>query len=153
MLPLWQALQSGSIQNRSEQAAILRQIESALSDAQIEAIGVMRLTFTDMNDWAAANGVELPQFGPVRRGRPGWRARRYVGRGAGPPFARRCRTCRPKSAGSDSRRWALNLPENAGAGGPEAGQGGPRAGGRFNVLMTPLTRTPAESSNDLAGAH
>ena len=104
MLPLWQALQSGSIQNPSERAAIMRQIEGALSEAQIEAIGAMQLTFTDMTDWAQANGIEMPQFGQggrqgqarrartrrARRARrtgktrgPGRHICRYVGRGTG----------------------------------------------------------------------
>lgn len=143
MLPLWQALQSGSIQNQSERAAILRQIESALTDAQIEAIGAMRLTFTDMNDWAAANGVELPQFGQGGQGGEGGQG----GRGGAladmseeerAAFREEMQNLSPDERRVRLQEMGIELPENAGAGGPQAGQGGPRAGGRFNVLMTPL---------------
>ena len=123
MLPLWQALQSGSIQNQSERAAILRQIEGALSEAQIEAIGAMQLTFTDMNDWAQASGIELPQFG--QRGRQGQGGQGGQGGQArvayllicrkrnGLRFGKKCRICHPKSALSDCGKWELKFPKVA----------------------------------------
>ena len=140
MLPLWQALQSSSIQNQSERAAILRQIESALTDAQIEAIGAMRLTFTDMNDWAAANGVELPQFGQFGQGGEGGRggALADMSEEERAAFREEMQNLSPEERRERLQEMGIELPENAGAGGPQAGQGGPRAGGRFNVLMTPL---------------
>ena len=71
MLPLWQALQSGSIQNQSERVAILRQLEGQFTLPQVEAISALQLTFADMNDWAEANGIELSQFGQGGQGRQG----------------------------------------------------------------------------------
>ena len=147
MLPLWQALQSGSIQNQSERDAILRQIEGQFTEAQIEAVAAMRLTFTDMNDWAQANGVELPQFRQGGQGRQGGAG----GQGDGGPggiladmsederaaFREEMQNLSPEQRRARLQEMGIEIPENAGAA-PQAGQAGPRAGGRFALLMTPL---------------
>ena len=85
MLPLWQALQSGSIQNQSERVAILRQLEGQFTQPQVEAISALQLTFADMNDWAEANGIELPQFGQGGQGSQGGQGRQSAAAGQGGP--------------------------------------------------------------------
>ncbi len=146
MLPLWQALQSGSIQNQSERVAILRQLEGQFTQPQVEAISALQLTFADMNDWAEANGIELPQFGQGGQGRQGAAA----GRG-GPggifadmseeeraAFRQEMQNMSPEQRTERLQELGVEIPANAGAEGPQAGQAGPRAGGRFGILMTPL---------------
>ena len=141
MLPLWQALQSGSIQNQSERAAILRQIEGTLSEAQIEAIGAMQLTFTDMNDWAQASGIELPQFG--QRGRQGQGGQGGQGgifadmseeeRAA---FRQEMQDLSPEERAERLREMGVEVPEGGFQGG--GGQGRAGGGGLFALLMAPL---------------
>ena len=146
MLPLWQALQSGSIQNQSERVAILRQLEGQFTQPQVEAISALQLTFADMNDWTEANGIELPQFGQGGQGRQGAAA----GRG-GPggifadmseeeraAFRQEMQNMSPEQRTERLQELGVEIPANAGAEGPQAGQAGPRAGGRFGILMTPL---------------
>ena len=123
MLPLWQALQSGSIQNQSERVAILRQLEGQFTQPQVEAISALQLTFADMNDWAEANGIELPQFGQGGQGSQGGHRAPPLDRAAqaayspiclkrsGRPFARRCKICRPNSVQSVYRNWVLKSPQ------------------------------------------
>jgi hypothetical protein len=62
LLPLWQALQSMTSSGNSASAevnALLGQIEAIFSAEQLAAIKGMKLTFTEMTAWAAANGVTL----------------------------------------------------------------------------------------------
>jgi hypothetical protein len=146
MLPLWQALQSGSIQNQSERAAILRQIEGALTDVQFEAIGAMQLTFTDMNDWAQANGVELPQFGQGgQQGQGGQRGQGGQGGQGGifadmsaeerAAFRQEMQDLSPEERAERLREMGVEVPEGGFQG---RGQGGPGGGGRFGALIAPL---------------
>ena len=147
MLPLWQALQSGSIQNQSERAAILRQIEGTLSEAQIEAIGAMQLTFTDMNDWAQASGIELPQFG--QRGRQGQGGQGVQGGRGGQggifadmseeeraAFRQEMQDLSPEERAERLREMGVEVPEGGFQGG--GGQGRAGGGGLFALLMAPL---------------
>lgn len=145
MLVLWQALQSGSIQNQTERAAILRQIEGTLSDKQIDAIRAMQLTFTDLNDWAQKNGIELPQFGQGGQARQGGQG------GQGGPggiladmseeeraaFRQEMQNLSPEERRERLQEMGVEIPEGGFQGG--GGQGGPGgAGGRFGLLMAPL---------------
>ena len=142
LLPLWQALQSGTIQNQAERAAILSQIEGALTDRQIDAIGAMQLTAADLNDWAEANGIEVPQFGQFGQEGQG---------GQGGPggifadmsederaaFREEMQNLSPEERRERLQEMGVEVPENAGQGGPGGGfRGG--AGGRFGALMEPL---------------
>ena len=147
MLPLWQALQSGAIQNQTERQAVLRQIEGALSEAQLEAIGGMQLTFTDLNDWAQANGIEMPQFGQGgqagQSGQNGQAAQRGQGgiladmseeeRAA---FRQEMQDLSPEERAERLREMGVEVPEGGFQRG--GGQGGPAGVGRFALLMDPL---------------
>ncbi len=68
LLPLWQALlstqKSGSAA-QAEVSALLEQIESSLQSEQLVAIRGMQLTQSDMQAWAAANGITLGSGGGV----------------------------------------------------------------------------------------
>lgn len=148
LLPLWQALQSGTIQNQAERAAVLSQIEGALTDRQIDAIGAMQLTAADLNDWAEAHGIELPQFGQFGQGGQGGPASQ--GRRGGPggifadlsederaAFREEMQNLSPEERRERLQEMGVEVPENAGQGGPGGGFRG-AAGGRFGALMEPL---------------
>lgn len=70
LLPLWQAVratnQTGGA-SQTEVNALLAQIEGTLNADQLSAIRDQKLTQTDMQDWAQANGITLGSGG----GEPG----------------------------------------------------------------------------------
>lgn len=147
MLVLWQALQSGTIQNQSERAAVIRQIEGTLTDAQVQAIGEWQLTFSDMNDWAEANGVELPRFGQA--GQEGQGGRGGQGGQGGPggiladmseeeraAFRQEMQNLSPEERRERLQEMGVEIPEGGFQG--QGGQGGPGGGGRLAILMGPL---------------
>jgi hypothetical protein len=62
MLPLWQALQNMTKTGNSAQAevnALLGQIEAAFTAEQLTAVRDMKLTSSDIQTWASANGVSM----------------------------------------------------------------------------------------------
>jgi hypothetical protein len=62
LLPLFQALRGTTTSgggSQEEISALLGQIESTMTADQLKAIADMKLTFTDMQTWAAENGVTL----------------------------------------------------------------------------------------------
>ncbi len=62
LLPLWQALKSTTQSGAAAQAevsALLSQIESEMTAEQLAAVREMQLTQTDLQEWAAANGITL----------------------------------------------------------------------------------------------
>ena len=66
LLPLWQALRSTQQAGGTAQAevsALLTQIEGAMKPEQLQSIASMKLTFTDMQEWAAANGITMGSGG------------------------------------------------------------------------------------------
>ena len=141
MLALWQALQSGAIQNQTERAALLRQIEGTLTEAQIQAIGDLQLTLADLNEWARNNGIELPQFGQGGQGGQ---------RGQGGPggiladmseeeraaFRQEMQNLSPEERRERLQEMGVEIPEGGFQG--QGGQGGPGGGGRLAFLMGPL---------------
>lgn len=141
MLPLWQALQSGTIQNQTERAAVLRQIERTLTESQIQAIADLQLTFTDLNEWARNNGIELPQFGQG--------GQRGQGGQGGPggiladmsqeeraAFRQEMQNLSPEERRERLQEMGVEIPEGGFQG--RGGQGGPGGGGRLAFLMGPL---------------
>jgi hypothetical protein len=66
LLPLWQALRSTQQAGGTAQAevnALLTQIEAAMSPEQLKSIAGMKLTFTNMQEWATANGITMGSGG------------------------------------------------------------------------------------------
>ena len=66
LLPLWQALRSTQQAGGTAQAevnALLTQIEAAMNPEQLQSIASMKLTFTDMQEWATANGITMGSGG------------------------------------------------------------------------------------------
>ncbi|MBI5353655.1 MAG: hypothetical protein HZB50_13520 [Chloroflexi bacterium] len=68
LLPLWQALRSTQQAAGTAQAevnALLTQIEAAMTPEQLQSIASMKLTFTDMQEWATANGITMGSGGGI----------------------------------------------------------------------------------------
>ena len=66
LLPLWQALRSTQQAGGTAQAevsALLTQIEAAMKPEQLQSIASMKLTFTNMQEWATANGITMGSGG------------------------------------------------------------------------------------------
>ena len=66
LLPLWQALRSTQQAGGTAQAevtALLTQIEAAMKPEQLQSIASTKLTFTDMQEWATANGITMGSGG------------------------------------------------------------------------------------------
>jgi hypothetical protein len=59
LLPLWQALQSESLQSDAETNAVLKQIEGALTSEQLSAIADMQLTGESLGAWMQERGVNF----------------------------------------------------------------------------------------------
>jgi hypothetical protein len=65
LLPLWQAIQGGSLQSDAETNAVLKQIEGAMTAEQLSAIAALQFTFEDMGLWMQEQGRT---FGPPAGG-------------------------------------------------------------------------------------
>jgi hypothetical protein len=59
LLPLWQAIRSGTLQSEAETDAVLKQIEGAMTSAQLAAIQAMQLTGEDLAAWAQDRGLDM----------------------------------------------------------------------------------------------
>jgi hypothetical protein len=59
LLPMWQALQAGSLQSDAETNAVLKQIEGAMTAEQLTAIAAMHLTMEDLGAWTQEQGVDM----------------------------------------------------------------------------------------------
>ncbi len=55
-LPLWKTVQGGTLKTQAEQLALTKQIESALTAAQVAAIAAMQLTDADAQTWLQEQG-------------------------------------------------------------------------------------------------
>lgn len=59
LLPLWQVIQGGSLQNDAETNAVLKQIEGAMTAEQLAAIAAMQLTMADLGVWMQEQGEDF----------------------------------------------------------------------------------------------
>lgn len=151
LLPLWQAIQGGNLQNAAERNAVLKQIERTLAPEQMTAIAAMQLTFADLQEWAKANGIELPQgFG------------QGFGQGGQGPFANlseeertklraELQNMTPEQRAARLRELGIEVPQGGFGQGQngqgqngQGGQGNGQRGGRFNVLIKPLVELLTE---------
>jgi hypothetical protein len=59
LLPLWQAIQGGSLQSDAEMNAVVSQIEATMTPEQVAAIAAMQLTQEDWQAWMQEQGVNI----------------------------------------------------------------------------------------------
>jgi hypothetical protein len=71
LLPLWQMIQSGSLQGDAETDAVVVQIEASMTEAQRAAIAAMALTVDDLQAWMEKQGIESPEPGSGQGGQGG----------------------------------------------------------------------------------
>ncbi len=78
LLPLWQAIQSGSLESDAETNAVLNQIELAMSEQQVNAIAAMQLAAADVQTYIQERGLPAAMqagraapAGPAPAGGPG----------------------------------------------------------------------------------
>ncbi len=82
LLPLWQAIQAGTLQSDAETNAVLKQIEGVLTSEQVEAIAAMQLTAEDERTWVQEQGISMeasPEALATRQAKGGGQG------GSGPP--------------------------------------------------------------------
>jgi hypothetical protein len=131
LLPLWQAIESGSLQGQAETNAVVKQIEATMAAEQLEAIATMELTFDDMGAWMQEQGVSLGWPGGAGEGpnpfgdmseeeRAAMRATRQAGGGFGAeggPFGNLSEAER-ESMRATAEASGLTFPGGGGQGGP-----------------------------------
>ncbi|MFC2015469.1 hypothetical protein ACFLUM_00890 [Chloroflexota bacterium] len=131
LLPLWQIIESGTLQSEAETDAILKQIEGAMTPDQLAAIAAMQLTIEDMGAWAQEQGLSL---GPAPEAMA---ADRATGGGKGGQGANL----------SEEERAAARATAQAGGtapGGRQAGAGAGQLGTLAEPLVELLTLRVAE---------
>jgi hypothetical protein len=148
LLPLWQALQSGALQNDTERNAVLKQIEGTMTQEQLTAIAGLQLTQEDLRAWMQENDIRPSGIFTGTMEWQGGTPRPPGGFGGGPPGGG---TVSPEMATrraefenmSEEEREALRATMEAGGGMP-GGPGGRRGGGfgggggQFMTLLNPL---------------
>ena len=122
LLPLWQAIQSGTLQSDVETNAVLRQIEWAMTAKQLASIAAMQLTSEDRGTWMQEQGVN---FGPP----PGTE-------GGEGPFANM----------SEEERASMRANRQAGGGGGLGEGGGPAGFANMSEAEREAMRATAEAS-------
>lgn len=127
LLPLWQSLQSGSVQNGAEVAAVYKQIEGTMTPEQMQAIASLKLTRADLQSWAQSQGIQIPQF---FQGTPA----------SQDDIATRRAEFQNLSPEAQSTRRA-QFQNGQGGQGRQGGQGGQGQGRqRFNFMLDPLIK-------------
>ncbi len=159
LLPLWQALQGGGVTIQAEIDAVLKQIEEAMTQEQLQAIAAMQLTQEDLRAWMEEQGMESPRPGAGGPGgdmsdeeREAVRATMEAGGGfpGGPPggsdgeMPPEMATQRAEFANmTDEEREEMRATMQAGGGFPGDGSGGAGSRGgsgsrQANFLLRPL---------------
>jgi hypothetical protein len=151
LLPLWQLIQSGSLQSDAETQAVLKQIESNMTEAQLAAIQAMGLTFEDVRTWMQEQGIEMPTPAAGQDGGPG--AFQNLTEEQRAQMRQEFQNMTPEQRATRMAEMGVQRPEGTpGAGGgfrppegtPGAGGGGGRpnfgagGGAQSRMLLSPL---------------
>jgi hypothetical protein len=124
LLPLWQSLQSGSVQNGAEVVAVYKQIEGTMTPDQMQAIAALKLTRVDLQSWAQSQGIQIPQF--------------FQGT---PPSPEAQATRRAEFQNLSPEAQATRRAQFQNGQGRQGGQGGQGQGRqRFNFMLDPLIK-------------
>jgi hypothetical protein len=156
LLPLWQAIQGGTLQGDAETNAVLKQIERTMTAEQLAAIAALGLTFEDMGAWMQEQGVNFGRpegagerqnlFGDMsEEERAAMRATRQAGGGfggEGGPFGDMSEEQR-ESMRATAEAGGLTFP---GGGAPGGGPGGFARG-----QLTMLAELVVELLTELVG--
>lgn len=113
LLPLWRAIQGGSLQSDAETNAVLKQIEATMTAEQLAAIVAMQLTMEDLGRWMQEQGVNLAPPSGAAGGSGG---------------------LAPPNGMSEEEMAAIRATGEAGDGFPPGGGGAPGGGGPFGDM-------------------
>lgn len=154
-LPLWRMLQGGTLKTQAEKWAMTKQIESALTEAQVAAIAALQLTEADAQTW-------LQEQGPVGRAQGGQMpgGMNASGQGNAPAMSDTDRqTMRQRFENmTEEERAQMRAQFGQGGGRPSSGGNAPTGGfgGTLPGVSTMLTRAVitllTERSGQAAGA-
>ena len=164
LLPLWQALQGGGVTIQKEIDAVLKQIEAAMTQEQLQAIAAMQLTQEDLQAWMEEQGMGggAPGGGPGGPGpggdmtdeeREAARATAQAGGGGMPPgggeMPPEMATRRAEfESMTDEEREAARATMQAGGGFPGAGGRGGFSTRPANFLLRPLIELLEERARE-----
>ena len=150
LLPLWQALQGG-VTAQAEVNAVLKQIEGAMTQEQLEATAAMQLTQEDMQGWMEEQGLGMGGgfrgTGGGQEVSPDARATRQAEFGGGEmPPEMATRRAEFENMTEEEREAARATMQAGGdmPGGPGGGAGGRQFGPLLNPLIELLTQRAAE---------
>jgi hypothetical protein len=134
LLPLWQMIQGGSLQGDQETQAVVKQIEGAMTPAQTAAIDAMALTWSDVQAWMRAQGIEMPTRDATQSG-PG--GPQNLTQDERAKLQQEFQNMTPEQRATRMAEMGIQRPEGAGqGGGPNGGPGG--RGGQSSFLVGPL---------------
>ena len=137
LLPLWRAIQAGTLQGNAELNAVLKQIEGQMTPEQLAAIAAMQLTRDDLQAWAESQGLNLassPEEMAARMAKSGQELSPEV---QATMEAMRAAGGGPPTDLSEEEREAMRA--TAEASGVNFGNRGFRGGaGQINILAQPL---------------
>jgi len=135
LLPLWQMIGGGSLQGDAETQAVLKQIESKMSESQLAAIEAMELTWEDIQTWMQEQGIEMPAL-PSEQGGHG--AFQNLSEDEGARMREEFQNMSPEQRATRMAEMGIQGPRGEGQGGAPGAM--PNRGGawRFNFLLDPL---------------
>ncbi len=150
LLPLWQALQGG-VTAEAEVNAVLKQIEGAMTQEQLEAIVAMQLTQENLSVWMREQGMgfggqgQSPELQATRQAEFGGEGMPSDGEMPPEMATRRAEI----ENMSDEERAAMRATAQAGGGVPGGTGAGGRGGaggrpGQFTILLNPLIELLAQ---------
>lgn len=136
LLPLWKLIQSGSLQGDAETKAVVKQIQSAMTEAQLADIEAMALTFESMQTWMQEQGIEMPTpaAGQQRTG-PG--ALQGLSEEERAKMREEFQNMTAEQRATRMAEMGVQQPQGGAPGDGQPGGGQP-GGQQFNVLLTPL---------------
>ena len=136
LLPLWQIVQSGSLQGAAEMEAVLKQIKGAMTEPQLTAIEGMALTFQDIQAWMQEQGIEMPARPEGQQGGAG--AFQNMSEEERAKMREEFQNMSDEQRATRMAELGFQRPEGGGQGGAPGGGMTRGGGGQFNVLLDPL---------------
>jgi hypothetical protein len=143
LLPLWQVVESGSLQGAAETQAVLKQIEGKMTETQLSAIDAMSLTWQDMQDWMEEQGIEMPER-PGTSGQGGPGAFQNMSEEERNKMREEFQSMTPEQRATRMAEMGFERPQGGGPGGGFS-RGGARGGNALlTLLIELLTERAAE---------
>ncbi|MDF1513075.1 MAG: hypothetical protein P1S60_04630 [Anaerolineae bacterium] len=135
LLPLWQVIQGGNLKSQAETDAVLHQIESKLTDSQLNAIEDMELTREGMTTWMEEQGLQQGGFGDGSGGFGQMGDISEEDRAAMREQIQAMQDLTPEERREKMTELGFEMPEGADVGGGIGAAGGTRGG---NLILNPL---------------